>query len=98
MIKHVVLYAVVTDHDEAGIFVDAYFLGGIIDEYTVAEKLAWDLTNDKTIPGTVLTKIYKFNNHIEFERALVMAGKYFHQLALDMYDAEEVQKKSKNRD
>jgi hypothetical protein len=98
MTKHIVLYAAIIDHDEAGIFVDAYFLGGVVDTHSAAEKLAWSLTNDKTIPGTILTKIYKFNSHTEFGRVLDMATKYFHQLALDMYDTEDVQKKSKNRD
>ena len=95
--RYVILYGTVLDDDDAGIFLDAYFLGGIVESRGDADKLAWDLTNDRAIPGTVLTKTYGYNSQQEYTRILGFASKQFTQMANDMYEAEEIQKKMRNR-
>lgn len=95
--KYLVLYAVATEDDDVGIFVDTYFIGGIVESPILAEELSKDLTNDQTIPGVVLPKTYSFNCVEEFKSKLRLATKHFNQLANDMYEAEEIHNRQRCR-
>ena len=89
-----VFYATVIDDDDAGIFVDSYFMGGIVKTQEGAELLCKDLTNDRSIPGTVLTKFYKCKSKNDIKIKFKLARKYFNQLANEMYEAEDIQKRN----
>lgn len=98
MISYAVFYAVVTDDDEAGIFVDAPYFGGSTATKEHAEMLARCLTNDKTLPGTIIPKIYAYRRYETINSALEMASRQFKQMMHDMYSQEEMQRRMRNRD
>lgn len=92
----VVFYATVNE-GENGADVLSPFLGGITQNTQDADLLAYDLVNDKQIPGTVIPKILGFNKIDEFKRKYDFAAKHFSQMALDIHDYEMTQKRMRQK-
>jgi len=95
MSRHIVLYAVVTEDDDSGIFVDHCFLGGIVKSKKDSEVLAKELAGDQAIPGTVITKAYQL--HDDMAKKIKMANRFFAGLAREIYEVEEIQNRKKRR-
>lgn len=90
--KHIVFYACVTDDDEAGIFVDHSYLGGIVNTDEEAECLERSIINDRHLPGAKFCKKYKFEAEQQTTAALkVLANKQFCKMAKEMYEVEDMQ-------
>jgi hypothetical protein len=88
-----VLYAVVRETDEDGVFCDFPYFGGIVDTQADAAQLSKDITNDRGVGGTVVTKFYEYFN--DFGAVNKLAYKHFQQIANDMYDVEDLLDKKK---
>lgn len=90
--KNIVVYGIVIDTDDSGIFLDFPYLGGETENHKEAEGLARDITDDKDIPGTaVITKIYQIEDSLTEIKKL--AHRQFSQIASDMYDVEDIQRR-----
>ena len=93
--KFVVYYATITEDDEAGVFVDYPFFGGTAQNKEEAERLSRSLTNDRTLPGAIVAKIYEDTN--TFEETMIRANKQFKQLSNDMYQMEDIHTRMKKK-
>ena len=97
MKQSVIFYAVVQQTDADGMFLDFPFLGGVVDNDQV-ERLAHDITDDRAIPGTVITKVFNMNGSDSLLEMQKLAYRQFNQTANLMYDMEEIQqRKDKKR-
>ena len=97
MSKSVIFYAVVQQTDSDGIFLDYPFLGGIVPPEQV-DQLARDITDDRAIPGTVITKVFNMNGNDSLLEMQRIASRQFGVTANMMYDMEEIQqRKDKKR-
>lgn len=92
----VVFYATVNE-GENGTDVQSPFLGGITPRADDADKLAYDIVNDKAIPGTVIPKILGFDQINEFKKKYDFATKHFAQMTIDIYDYEVTQKRMRTK-
>jgi len=90
---YVILYACIITDDENGLFVDHTFLGGIAPNKIQAEEVAKDITNDKSIPGTTISRILSIESQYELPKVMSMTNKYFHEMANEMYDMEAQREK-----
>jgi hypothetical protein len=95
--RHAVFYVTVTDTDKDGILVDGPYLGGEVSGKFAAELLARDLANDKSIPGSVMPKIYEYGPGQTFDDLLFLAKRQFDKLAIEMYDQEAIQERMRRR-
>jgi hypothetical protein len=68
-------------------------LGGIVPRTIDADRLAYDIVNDKSIPGAVIPKILGFNQIDEFKKKYDFAAKHFAQMTVDIHDYEMTQKR-----
>jgi hypothetical protein len=90
--RHFVFYITIVDTDKDGIFADGPFFGGETFDQPSADDLARDLVNDKSIPGTVIPKVYAYNaNYQSFPDITVLATKQANRMIVDLYDQEEIQ-------
>ena len=97
MKQSVIFYAVVIQTESDGMFLDFPFLGGVVPNDQV-ERLARDITDDRAIPGTVITKIFNMNGTESLLEMQRIASRQFNQTANLMYDMEEIQqRKDKKR-
>ena len=94
--KYVVVYGIVQDTEKDGVFFDYPYLAGILDSASDAEKLAVQLTSDKSMQGTVMPRIYNLNGE-GLEGVRLLATKHFGQQAREMYDVEEQQQRREKR-
>lgn len=92
-----VFYAVIVEDDEEGIFVDSPYFGGVSHHKPQAEQLARHITNDRSMQGAIITKIYPFNLYEGLRQPHELATRQFNQMAKEMYDAEETQRRMRNR-
>ena len=81
---YLVSCAVIFDTDD-GILVDGPFLCGDLRQKELAEKVATDLSNDKTMPGAVVVKINEYTNKSE---AIKIINKYFSNMIKNIYEQE----------
>jgi cell division protein YceG involved in septum cleavage len=95
--RFVVVYSSIVE-EEGEIFVDAFYFGGIVDDRDEADKLARHITNDDTIEGVIVPKIFPIEYNHRLDEVLHKASKYFNQLASEMYEIEDVSTKSKSRE
>ncbi len=93
---YVVFYATVNE-GEKGTEVQSPFLGGIVPSSNDADLLAYDIVNDKSIPGTVIPKILGFNKLDEFKRKYDFAAKHFVQMTVDIHDYEMTQRRMRQK-
>lgn len=91
--RYAVLYGVVIDGDE--LFFDVVFIGGLVNTLDEAADLARDITDDKSLPGSVITKTYPFDSSVGEIQSL--AHKQFCQTAIEMYDVEEMNSRREKR-
>jgi hypothetical protein len=96
MSRSVVIYGIVIDTDQDGVFLDYPYLGGITDTPAEAEALARALSGDKSIPGTVMARVYDMNSS-GLEHAKKLACYQFCQQARNMYDMEDQQQRREKR-
>jgi hypothetical protein len=92
-LMYVILYACIITDDENGLFVDHTFLGGIAYSRNQAEEVVRDITNDKSIPGTTISRILPLESRTELPKIMTTTNRYFHGLANDMYDMEAQREK-----
>ena len=92
--KFVVFYITVVDTDEDGVVIDGPYLGGVMQTKPLAEELARCLTNDRTLPGAVMTKLLSFGPN-GIQGALKLARKQFFRLSDEMQDMEVIQKRKR---
>ena len=87
-----VFYITIVDTDKDGIFADGPYFGGETRDYESAENLAKDIVNDKGIPGTIIPKVYSYNNNYQdFPDIVNLASKQYSRMISDLYDQEEIQ-------
>ena len=91
----VVFYATINEGED-GVEIQSPFLGGIVLNSHDADRLAYDLVNDKLIPGTIVPKILGFQYN-EFKRKYDFAAKHFSQMASDIHDYEMTQKRMRQK-
>jgi len=89
-----VFYIVIADFDGEDIDIDGPYFGGIVCEEENARKLSRSLTNDKVLPGVVMTKIFRTGTIREMKS---MAHKQFNQLADDMMEAHQTHLRTRRR-
>jgi hypothetical protein len=92
--RFAVFYACMIDDDDAGIFVDYPFFGGIASSEEEVNQLMRSLTNDRNLPGAVIPKKYRINNMAD---VLEVAKRQFKQLTKDVYAMEDMQARMKNK-
>lgn len=97
MDRHAVFYALVTEHDEDGTLVDYVYYGGETPSKDEADAMAYALTNDRALPGSVLTKIYRLDNLITLNDAVRLANKHFNKIANEMYEVEDMLERQRGR-
>jgi L-arabinose isomerase len=84
------------DDDEAGIFVDHLYFGGITTSEDHADKIIRALTNDRSLPGAVVPRKYKSASK-DISNIIEKARKQFKQFSKDIYDMEDMQSRMKQR-
>lgn len=95
--RFAVFYITVVDTDKDGILVDGPFLGGEVSSKFAAELLARDLANDRSIPGSVMPKIYEYGPGQTFDELLFLAKRQSDKLTSDMYEQEAIQERMRRR-
>lgn len=94
--QYAVYYACVIEDDEAGIFVDHPYFGGVVDSKANADFLERSIINDKHLPGAKFCKTYIYNPDKEMLTGLKrLASKQFGKMAAGMYAAEDMQARKK---
>jgi hypothetical protein len=91
---HSVFYITITDYDSDDLDIDGPYFGGVADDEIAAERIARSLTNDKSLPGVVITK--KFNNG-SLKEMQEQARKQFYRLSDEMSDAHKTIMRSRKK-
>jgi len=89
-----IFYIVITDYDSDDLVIDGPYFGGSTKDEIVAERIARSLTNDKSLPGVVITK--KFSNG-SLKEMQEQSRKHFYGLADEMYDAHKTIMRSRKK-
>jgi hypothetical protein len=89
-----IFYIVITDYDSDDLDIDGPYFGGSTDKEDIAERIARSLTNDKSLPGVVITK--KFNNG-SLKEMQDQARKQFYRLSDEMSDAHKTMMRSRKK-
>jgi len=92
---YLIYYSVAIDTPDDGVFLDIMYLGGEAKTEEEAEKLAIDITNDRSIIGTIFTKVFEVNDNNEFVTELAI--KQFNKIAENMYEMEEIQERKRKK-
>lgn len=95
--RFAIFYVTITDIDRDGVFVDGPFFGGEIESHEEAELLATEITNDKSLPGTICTKLFRFKPNQLCSDISRLAHKYFTKFRNDIYEQEETQNRKRRR-
>jgi hypothetical protein len=93
----VIAYAKVVEDKEDGVYMTGVYFGGIANTKTEAEKIARDCVN--TVKGgTIFPRlIYTQHGNAPVIQAMEAAAKRFHQLELQMFQAEEIMERTGSR-
>jgi len=91
---HSVFYIVITDYDSDDLVIDGPYFGGSSEDEAIAERISRSLTNDKSLPGVVITK--KFNNG-SLKEMQEQARKQFYRLSDEMCDAHKTIMRSRKK-
>lgn len=94
MFMYVIFYAILVDSDKEGVFVDGPFFGGEAHTPQMADCIAKDLSNDRTLSGAVIPKVLKRNEQNR-KSVLRVARRYFDNIARDVYDQADILDRSK---
>lgn len=97
MKNFLVLYACIVDDEEAGIFVDYPYFGGMVDTLEQVELLQKSLINDRHIPGSKFTKYYSSELVSSVRECIDLAKRQFGKMARDMYEVEDMQERMKRK-
>jgi len=89
-----VFYIVITDFDGEDIDIDGPYFGGVVYKEEYIHKLSRSLTNDKSLPGVVMTKTFRSGTIREMKS---MAHKQFNQLADDMIEAHQTHLRTRRK-
>jgi len=92
----VVFYAIVNE-GENGTEVQSPFLGGVTQTLENAERLAYSIVNDKSMPGTVIPKVLGPFYYNDFKKRYDFAVKHFIEMAKDINDYEMTQKRMRTK-
>lgn len=89
-----IFYIVITDYDNEDLDIDGPYFGGSSEDDTTAERIERSITNDKSLPGVVITK--KFSNGT-LKEMQEQARKQFYRLSDDMCDAHKTMMRQRKK-
>ena len=91
-----IFYIVITDYDSDDLVIDGPYFGGSTDKEDIAERIARSLTNDKSLPGVVITKKFG-SSYGSLKEMQEQARKQFYRLADEMSDAHKTMMRSRKK-
>lgn len=90
----VIFYVTVSD-DEDGFNMDGPYFGGKTSTKDQADAMAKVITNNKSIPGVVITKILPLKDGMR--ETIKIAQRQFDRMAEEMHEMDQIQRRMKKR-